>query len=419
MKSLAVIVYIVLAVVILRFGMRLYSRFRRSRLTATSAESKMPPRKLTPWQRKIFTVWVFFIVSLKRVFRDRVALFFTFLFPLIFLFVFGGIFGNNTSVSFHVAVINHSGSPFASQFIGQLESTKQKVFQVDTTITTLAQANDKMSRGELDAAIELPASFGAESPGLTYPSGQAIVHYTENDQQAAQTLTSVLQAEFQGINAKLVKTVTPFTVTSTQTNTLSLSQFDYTFTGLLGFAILGTGIFGPMNVFPELKKMGILRRLHTTPLRVWQYFLSTMMGYAVLGLLSLALMFVAAIAVFHLKVVGNYFGLAAFLTFGIVMILGIGLALGGWAKNERQAAPLGNIIVFPMMFLSGTFFPRYLMPHWLQGITTYMPLTPVIDGARLIATEAKSFAGIGEQLIIMAVWTVIIYIIAFRVFRWE
>ena len=174
-----------------------------------------------------------------------------------------------------------------------------------------------------------------------------------------------------------------------------------------------------MNVFPELKKMGILRRLHTTPLRVWQYFLSTMMGYAVLGLLSLALMFVAAIAVFHLKVVGNYFGLAAFLTFGIVMILGIGLALGGWAKNERQAAPLGNIIVFPMMFLSGTFFPRYLMPHWLQGITTYMPLTPVIDGARLIATEAKSFAGIGEQLIIMAVWTVIIYIIAFRVFRWE
>ena len=101
MKRLAVIIYIVLAAIILRFGVRLYGRFRRSRSTATAAESKRPPRKLTPWQRKIFTVWVFFIVSLKRVFRDRVALFFTFLFPLIFLFVFGGIFGNNTSVSFH------------------------------------------------------------------------------------------------------------------------------------------------------------------------------------------------------------------------------------------------------------------------------------------------------------------------------
>src|SRR4029077_6688456 len=115
----------------------------------------------------------------------------------------------------------------------------------------------------------------------------------------------------------------------------------------LGFAILGAGIFGPMNYFPELKKMGILRRLHTTPLRVWQYFMSTMMGNAVTGLMSIAVMCIVAILVFKLTVVGNYLTLAVFLAFGIVMILGIGLALGGWAKNERQVAPLGNIIVFP------------------------------------------------------------------------
>src|SRR5207244_7338851 len=140
-----------------------------------------------------------------------------------------------------------------------------------------------------------------------------------------------------------------------------------TFTGLLGFAVLGSGIFGPINIFPELKKMGILRRLHTTPLRVWQYFLSVMLGNAVIGLMSLGVMFAVAIAIFHLKTVGNYLELALFLTLGITTILGIGLAIGGWAKNERQAAPLANIIVFPMMFLSGTFFPRFLMPHWLQN----------------------------------------------------
>jgi ABC-2 type transport system permease protein len=368
-------------------------------------------------KQKLYTVWAFFIVNLKRLFRDRLALFFTFLFPLIFLFVFGSLNSGDKSVSFHVAIINESKSTLAKQFVGQLE--KQKTFKVDKKVTSFSVANEKMSRGELDATIELPASFGTAPAGLSNPTGQAIVHYTQNNQSAAQTLTTVLQAQLQVINAKLVKSETPLTVTSKQNNERSLRSFDYTFTGLLGFAILGAGIFGPINVFPELKKMGILRRLHTTPLRVWQYFLSVMLGNAVSGLLSLAVMFLVAIVIFHLRVVGNYFELTLFLALSVITILGIGLAIGGWAKNERQAAPLANIIVFPMMFLSGTFFPRFLMPHWLQGITAFLPLSPVIDGARLIATEGKHLIDLGPQLAVMGAWVLIVYFIAFRVFRWE
>ncbi|HSX27904.1 MAG TPA: ABC transporter permease [Candidatus Saccharimonadales bacterium] len=412
MRQNIVLIILLVVIVLARIGWRKY------RQTHKPAESSAQHRKpLKPWQRKFYTIWAFFTINMRRLFRDRTALFFTFMFPLIFLFVFGGIFGKNSGVSFHVAVINESHSQFSQDFVKQMDD--QKAFKVNKEITTFSQADEKMGRGELDATIELPQDFGQVQKDKMYPSGQAIVHYTQNNQQAAQTLASVLQAEFSEINTKLVKTDTPFTITTAQTNTRSLSQFDYTFTGLLGFAILGAGIFGPMNVFPELKKMGILRRLHTTPLRVWQYFLSTMLGNAVVGLMSLGVMFIVAIEVFHLKVVGNYFELAAFLVFGIVMILGIGLALGGWAKNERQVAPLANIIVFPMMFLSGTFFPRYAMPHWLQSITSFMPLTPVIDGARLIATEGKGLFDIGSQLAVMGVWMIIIYIIAFRVFRWE
>lgn len=406
------LLYIVIALVVIRVGYRLVKKNR----SAQAAPVK-PPKPLGPVARKWYTVWVFFMVNMKRLFRDRMALFFTFLFPLIFLFVFGALEGHNNSVNFKIAVINSSNQPFAKQFVKKLQ--KQKMLKVDKTVKTFAAANERMSRSELDATIELPKNFGEIKPGATYPSGQAIVHYTNNNQSAAQTLTTVLQAEMQAINAKFVQTKSPFTVVSKQNNERSLSTFDYTFTGLLGFAILGAGIFGPINVFPELKKMGILRRLHTTPLRVWQYFLSVMFGNAVTGLMSLAIMFIVAIAIFHLKVVGNYVELAAFLAFSIILVLGIGLAVGGWAKNERQAAPLANIVVFPMMFLSGTFFPRYGMPHWLQDITTWLPLSPVIDGARLIATEGQHLWQIGPQLGIMAIWLVIIYPIAFRVFRWE
>ena len=230
---------------------------------------------------------------------------------------------------------------------------------------------------------------------------------------------SILDGVFKGKNSKYVSTEVPFTTKGEKLSNKSLSAFDYTFAGLLGFSIIGLGIFGPINVFPELKKQGILRRLHTTPLRVWQYFTATMISQAVIGLFSLAIMFAVAMTVFHLSVVGNWGAIAVWLVLSIVMILGIGLAIGGWARNERQAAPLANIVVFPMMFLSGTFFPRFLMPEWLQSATNYLPLTPVIDGIRLITTEGKGLLDIGTQMGLVLGWTAVIYIIAFRVFRWE
>lgn len=367
--------------------------------------------------KSFYTVWAFVKINTRRYFRDKLAIFFTIGFPLIFLFVFGSLNSGNNDISMRVALINHSDSQFAKEFVKN--AGKDKVLNVDKEVKNLHDAKEKMTRAQLDAAIILPKDFGDTKEGQKFPSGQAEVQYTQNNQQSAKALTSILDAQFKAINSKFVKSETPFTVSSKQLNEKSLSQFDYTFAGLLGFAIIGMGIFGPVNVFPELKKMGILRRLSTTPLKVWQYFLSNMIGQAVIGLIALAVMFVVAILVFHLKVVGNYFELIAFLVFGIVLILGIGLALGGWAKNERQVAPLANIIVFPMMFLSGTFFPRYLMPEWLQNLSSFIPLTPVIDGIRLIVTEGKHLIDLGPQLGLMFIWLIIIYFIAFRVFRWE
>ncbi|MDB5179723.1 MAG: type transporter [Candidatus Saccharibacteria bacterium] len=369
------------------------------------------------FRKQLFTVGVFVRINTKRFFRDRLALFFTLVFPLIFLFVFGSLNSGGGNVSFNVAIINHSKSQFATDFVKQ--SQDSKILKVNNSITSLDQAKDKMGRSELDATIVLPENFGDVQTGQNYPSGEAEVIYTQNNQASASALTSVLNTQFKSINNSLVPTVTPFTVKGTQLNENSLSAFDYTFAGLLGFSLIGMGIFGPLNVFPELKKMGILRRLSTTPLHVWQYFLATMIGQAAIGIISFAALFIVAIFVFHLDVVGNWLELLGFLLLGMITILGIGLALGGWAKNERQAAPLSNIIVFPMMFLSGTFFPRYLMPDWLQHISAFLPLTPIIDGIRLIATEGKQFVDILPQIGLTGAWLVIIYIIAFRVFRWE
>lgn len=369
------------------------------------------------WRRNWFTVQTFVRINTKRFFRDKTAIFFTIGFPLIFLFVFGSLNGSGSDISFNVALINNSDSSFSKEFVKNLEESD--TIQVNQEITSMDEAKEKMSRSELDATIVLPENFGDTQEGKAYPSGEAKVVYTQNNAQSGVALSSILESVFGEVNQKIVPSVTPFTVTSEQLNENSLSAFDYTFAGLLGFAIIGMGIFGPINVFPELKKMGILRRLSTTPLRVWQYFVSTMIGQAIIGVLAIAVMFAVAISVFHLQVVGSWIELAIFIIFSIMMILGIGLALGGWAKNERQVAPLANIVVFPMMFLSGTFFPRFLMPEWLQNVSAFLPLTPVIDGIRLITTEGAHFIDILPQIGLVGAWMVVIYIIAFKVFRWE
>lgn len=372
--------------------------------------------------KSLYTVLVFTRLNTRRFFRDKLAIFFGILFPLIFLFVFGGISGGNNAPSFKVAVINQSDSQFSKQFVRDLG--KSDVIKIDEAIKTESQATDRMGKGQLDATITLPKDFGQVADGVaaaSYPTGKAIVSYTQNNATAGQGLSTALEGQFAKLNQQFTKVDPPLTVETKQTNQKSLTSFDYTFAGLLGFSIVGMGIFGPINVFPELKKQGILRRLHTTPLKVWQYFLSTMLSQAVIGLVSLAVMFLVAIFVpfFHLRVVGNYLEIIPFLVFSIMTILGIGLAIGGWAKNERQAAPLSNIIVFPMLFLSGTFFPRFAMPEWLQTVSSFLPLTPIIDGIRLLTTQGLHLVDLGPQLGLMAIWSVVIYAIAFRVFRWE
>lgn len=368
-------------------------------------------------RKQLLPITTFVPIDVKRLFRDKVGIFFVFIFPLVFLFVFGGIFSGDDNVSFKVALLNQSNTEFSSQFEQQLKDNE--LFDIDQEITNVDQAREKMSRGEVSASIILPETFGLVSEQQGYPTGQAKILYDQGEESAAQALSSVMEAAFKNINSEFVPTPQPFTVTTESTNTEGLERFDYTFSGLLGFTLLSLGIFGPTTVFPRLKQRGVLRRYQSTTIKVWQYFVANVLSNAFVGILAAALMFVVALTVFNLNMRGSYLDMIFIVVLGTAMLFGIGLAIGGWAKNENQAAPLSQLIVLPMMFLSGVFFPTFLMPEWLQAITKYIPLTPVVDAMRLVITESKTLFDLGPQLLIIGAWTVVIYIIAFKVFRWE
>lgn len=368
------------------------------------------------FRKALLPIIVFAKIDIRRLFRDKVAIFFVFFFPLIFLIIFGSIFKGGDDVSFKVGLLNQSQTEFAKDFEKQLRDNK--VFDIDKEINSEQAAREKMNRGQLNATIILPSNFGEQKDGK-YPAGQARVLYDQNSQQAGQTLASLMESIFTDINKKLVPHDEPFSVKAESTATKGLTQFDYTFSGILGFTLLSLGIFGPTQVFPRLKQRGVLRRYHTTTLKVWQYFLGNVISNAFVGLLAVSMMFAAAVFFFDLNMRGNYLILALIAVLGTIMLFGIGLALGGWAKNENQAAPLAQLVTLPMMFLSGVFFPTFLMPELLQKITQFIPLTAVVDATRLTITENASLVDLGPQLGIIAGWTVIIYLIAFKLFRWE
>ena len=119
--------------------------------------------------RSLYTILTFAKINTRRFFRDKTAIFFGILFPLIFLFVFGGIFGNQTT-SFHIALINNSDSAFAKQFTESLKKTNS--LKIDE-MSKLDEARQKMVQSQIDAAVVLPQHFGEPDATTHLPSGKA------------------------------------------------------------------------------------------------------------------------------------------------------------------------------------------------------------------------------------------------------
>lgn len=356
------------------------------------------------------------VAYMKRTFRDPVALFFTFLFPLMFLLVFGSLNRNDGGINFDVAVFNQSQTEFAANFVEQLRDSDS--ITVKDGVADMTDARERMGRGELDSILEIPDTFGQPNTrGI--PTGTMAVYYEEASPQSGQTVAAVMQSIFERMNQELTQTVPPLTVEQRSTATTSLSSFDYIFAGLIAFSILSLGIFGMANGFPAEKKTGSFRRLRVAPIRPVHLIFANALNYLIIGLLSVAVLVVAGIFIFDFQMQGNYLVFAVFTVISIIMMFGFGLAIAGWAKNEMQAAPLSNLVAFPMMFLSGVFFPRFLMPEWLQSITGYLPLSPIVDGLRGITAEGKALLDLGPEMLIIGIWTVVIYLIAIKVFRWE
>ena len=104
---------------------------------------------------------------------------------------------------------------------------------------------------------------------------------------------------------------------------------------------------------------------------------------------------------------------------GLIVFMGFGYTISSVAKNQNVIPIYANLFMFPQYLLSGTFFPKTALPDKIQWIINALPLTAMNDAMRKVSFEGAHLTDCGKQLGILAIWGIVIYAIAIKVFKWE
>jgi ABC-2 type transport system permease protein len=335
------------------------------------------------------TTYLFARTQLKRGFRDPLTVLILMGLPVVLLVVFGAFIKGDSDITLRTAIISHSDKQFAKEFEEGLG--KVEVLKINKEVTSIDAAKEKMNASELDTIIEVGQIVAAVTNGIIDGYNQQLVGAREE----------------------------PLTIERTPLSITEAKPIHYIFSVFMGMALLMVGIFGVANVLPADKKARILRRLHVTPLRASQVSIGTMLCFAVIGSIMAIAMTVLAIVLFGMDIKGGIANYVVFALLGLVLMLGLGLAIGGIAKNTTQAEVIGQVVFFASLALGGVWLPTALMPEILQGVSALMPLTPVVEGLRQIVAEGAGLVDLYPLLAVMIGWIIVVYIVGFKTFRWE
>lgn len=348
-------------------------------------------------------------------FRNRTAVFFTLFIPVMFILIFGA-FNSGGASKVKVAVINNSNTEISKTFVSGLQNAS--VFKVTTP--DINTAKDQLDKGKTDLVVVLPENFGnADQQTGQFQPAAVQTYYNKGQPQAGQSASLVIGQIAAGLNNQLTRSPQLISVQSEAISTHNLSYLDYLVPGILALSIMQLGIFSISFAFVSMKSTGALRRLHVTPTNPLAFIFGQSMARLLISIMQVGLLVAISAIIFKVQFVGNILAIFALAILGTIVFLAFGFAIAGWAKDENQAAPVANLISFPMLFLSGVFFPTDGLPTWLQKIVGLLPLTYLADAMRSVSTQGATLWQVRGDILGLLVWGVIAFVIAVKVFKWE
>ncbi|MDK1474447.1 ABC transporter permease [Streptomyces sp. 549] len=340
--------------------------------------------------------------------RDRAAVFFMLLFPLMFLLLFGALFKDSGAPQ--AKVVQVGGVAVLDELPGSERERLREVLRIDRTDdsgTAMREALDELRAGDTHAVV--------------FQRGDEVVlRVSVADQVRAGTVQGLLNSVVQQANQAATGQPPAFRLSTGQVEDESVQAIQFLTPGLLGWAVAMGAVFSTAITLVGWRRKRVLRRLRLAPVGATSV-ISAQVGTALaLALVQTALFLsVASLPFYGLRLSGSWWLVVPLVMCGTLAFLSIGLVIGAWARTEEAANGAAQLVVLPMAFLSGAFIPFDAAPEWLRTIAGFMPLKYLAEAMQGVMSRGE---GWGTALPVMGgllLFAAVLTAVARWLFRWN
>lgn len=359
--------------------------------------------------------------SLKMTYREKVALFWMFLFPVILMLLLGTIFGRTGSSSIDLGVVDHDRSAVTREITGRLESIK--AFDVEDGDE--AELKKKLNDGDLNAVLVLERGF--MSALLNGSPGKVVIYLDKSNQTTSQIAGAALNQVIGEIGVGVAKQAVPnaigpsdvVEITEKSVASEELRYVDFIVPGVVALSLMTSGMFGLSLAIVQYREKGILRRIKVSPLPLSRFIGSELVSALLMTLVQAALLLLVGWAVFRIQIHGNWLYIFFLVVLGAATFLAGGFLVASIARTQKTADMATNAITFPMMFLSGVFVPISILPGLLATVARFLPLYYLGDALRKVMIQGKGLGDVWFDVVVLAAVGLACFGLATRLFRWE
>jgi len=326
--------------------------------------------------------------------REPEVLFWIFFFPLLLMLGVGIAFSDPAPEVFRIGI--EQGSPAE-----ELRDALDRHPDLQVILLAPGTVDDELRRGRVSVLVQA----GDGETTLRFDTARP-------EARAARVLTESALQQWAGANSPLVIREEPVTARGQR-------YIDWLIPGLIGFNLMGTGLWSVAFYTTQARENRELRRLVATPMRRSDFLLAQILARYTFLVAEIPLIVLFAWLAFGVPVEGNLLALGAVVLLGATCFTGLGLLAASRVRTTEGVSGVINLIMMPMLILSGVFFSIERFPDVTRPLIALLPLTALIEALRAVYNDGLGLGAVLGDLTVVAGWTAASFLVALRIFRWQ